>query len=123
LLALRQRWPPISACRRRPCPDRSLRIAWALYEQMEQRKVNGTPPLTPADVRAQMDAYLVSEYDSLLPDFQLVYLKGALLREIAWQDDIKHYDEDPTIHTHLPDWHPLLSLVEQTLQADQQRTE
>jgi hypothetical protein len=90
-----------------------------LNEQMQQRKANGDPPLTPADVCRHMDAYLVSQYHDLLPDFQLVYLKGALLREIAWQDDIKHYEEDPTIHGHLPDWHPLLALVEQALQAEQ----
>jgi hypothetical protein len=66
-------------------------IVAVLYQQMEQRNVNGTPPLTPADVRGHMDAYLTGEYYDLLPDFQLGYLKGALLREIAWQDDIKHY--------------------------------
>jgi hypothetical protein len=56
-------------------------------------------------------------------DQRAIEQTAALLREIAWQDDIKHYEEDPTIHAHLPDWHPLLALVEQTLQVEQTRRE
>ena len=98
-------------------------IISVLYQQMEQYKVTGTPPLTPADVRGQMDVHLSSErLNGLLPDFQLGYLKGALCREIAWQDDMKHYDENPALSQQfqLPDWYPLLTLVEQALQEEQQ---
>jgi len=45
--------------------------------------------------------------------FGLPYLKGALLREILWQEELKTYLES---HNHkFPDWLPILTLVEDAM--------
>jgi hypothetical protein len=55
--------------------------------------------LNPADVRAQKDACLAGArgYGIDQADFHLLYLKGAIRRELAGQDDVKHYLEDLTL--------------------------
>ena len=66
--------------------------------------------LTAEDVRAQMEVHLSSgRCDGIDKEkFGLPQLKGALLREILWQEELRMFEETYT----LPNWLPILELVQ-----------
>ena len=74
----------------------ALTMIFLLHHRMAHAHATGTPALTPADVRALVDTYIAGArgYGIDRSGFRLVYLKGAIRRELAWQDDVKHYLED-----------------------------
>jgi hypothetical protein len=86
--------------------------AWNIIALLHERSQRGER-LTAEAVRVQMAVHLASgRCDGIDKEkFGLPYLKGALLRELLWQEQLKMYPETYT----LPDWLPILALVEEAM--------
>ena len=85
-------------------------LAMYLGQIARERIASGIPLPTPQELVCIKQTF-VKEWGWDDPHFPFQYVAGALRREIAWYDELKHYEEWPAIEKEKTPYRVLLPIV------------